>query len=62
MIIDTKNVLNKDKRKKIVFSNHSVLYILLEDKIYSLEDGMPGMDQHTQFRTINIMISTKNSY
>ncbi len=35
MIIDTKNVLNKDKRKKIVFSNHSVLYILLEDKIYS---------------------------
>ena len=32
MIIDTKNVLNKDKRKKIVFSNHSVLYKLLKDK------------------------------
>ena len=69
MMIDSINILNAEKRKKMIFTNHSILYATLEDKIYSpgrwyVGDGstqpIPGNKYYNQYKKFLTNLLMKN--
>ena len=69
MMIDSKNILNADKRKKMIFTNYSILYVVLEDKIYApgrwyVTDGsthpIPGNKYYNQYKKFLINLIIEN--
>ena len=69
MMIDSKNILNADKRKKMIFTNYSILYVVLEDKIYApgrwyVTDGsthpIPGNKYYNQYKIFLINLIIEN--